>query len=52
MVLVDCREITRSGGLLRIVSGFKAEQWQWEIMARVNVSNIQLATSVKELGNT
>ena len=51
MVLVDCREITRSGGLLRIVSGFKAELWQWEIVARVMISNIQLATSVKELGN-
>jgi hypothetical protein len=51
LVLVDCREITRSGGLLRIVGGFKAEQWQWEILSRVTISNVQIATSVKELGN-
>ena len=51
MVLVDCREITRSGGLLRIVGGFKAEQWAWQVLGRVTISNIQIATSVKELGN-
>ena len=51
MQLVTCREITRSGGLLRIESGFKAENWQFEILGVVNVSNLQVATSVKELGN-
>jgi hypothetical protein len=51
MVLVDCREIRRSGELLRIVGGFKAEQWSFELLARVTISNVQIATSVKELGN-
>ena len=51
MQLVTCREITSSGGILRIESGFKAENWQFEILGVVNVSNVQIATSVKELGN-
>ena len=51
MQLVTCREITRSGGILRIESGFKAENWQFEILGVVNFSNVQIATSVKELGN-
>jgi hypothetical protein len=50
-VLIDCREITNSGGLLRIISGFKAEQWQWQIAARIKISNVQIATSAKELAN-
>lgn len=49
MVLIDVREIRKSGELLRIVSGFKAEMWQWEIVANVTVSNVQIATSAKEL---
>lgn len=51
MVLVDCREVRKSGELLRIVSGFKAENWQWEITGRVLISNVQIATSAKELAN-
>ena len=51
MVLVDAREVQQSGELLRIISGFKAEQWQWELTGRVVVSNLQVATSAKELGN-
>jgi len=51
MQLVTCREITSSGGILRIESGFKAENWQFEILGVVNISNVQIATSVKELGN-
>ncbi len=51
MVLIDCREIVESGGILRIVSGFKAEQWQWQISGRIIVSNMQVATSAKELAN-
>jgi hypothetical protein len=51
MVLVDCREIVSSGGLLRIISGFKAEQWQWQISGRILISNVQIATTAKELGN-
>jgi hypothetical protein len=44
------RELRTSGELLRIFSGIKGEQWQFEIEGRVNVSNLQVATSVKELG--
>lgn len=44
------REVQTSGELLRIYSGQKVEQWQFEIEGRINVSNLQVATSVKELG--
>jgi hypothetical protein len=47
--LYTTRELRTSGELLRIYSGQKAEQWQFEIEGRVNVSNLQIATSVKEL---
>jgi len=43
------REIRTSGELLRIFSGIKAEQWSWELEGRVEISNVQTATSVKEL---
>jgi hypothetical protein len=43
------REIYSNGELLRIFSGIKGEQWQFEIEGRVVVSNMQVATSVKEL---
>lgn len=43
------REIRRSGELLRIFSGIKGEEWQFEIEGRVEISNVQIATSVKEL---
>jgi len=49
MQLVSAREITTSGGLLRFESGFKCENWQIRVLGRVNISNIQWATSVKEL---
>jgi hypothetical protein len=44
------REIRSSGELLRIFSGAKGEQWQWEVEGRVVIYNFQVATSVKELG--
>lgn len=47
--LVMCRELRTSGELFRIPSGFKAEFWQFEVEARVKVTNIQGAASVKEL---
>jgi hypothetical protein len=50
-VLVTTREICASGELLRILSGFKAEEWQWEITGRVLISNMQAATSAKELAS-
>ena len=49
MQLVTAREIRRSGELLRIESGFKAEALQVRILGRIVISNIQLATSAKEL---
>jgi hypothetical protein len=49
--LVTAREFQKSGELLRILSGFKAENWKFEILGRVVVSNLQVATSAKELAN-
>jgi hypothetical protein len=43
------REIRSSGELLRIFSGIKGEQWQFELEGRVVISNMQVATTVKEL---
>ena len=51
MQLVGANEIRQSGGLLRLPSGFKAEEWQWQVLAQVPISNIQIATSIGELGN-
>src|ERR1035437_886792 len=48
-VLVTTREIRRSGELLRILAGFKADQLKFEFEGRVVISNVQIATSVKEL---
>lgn len=48
-MLWTTREIRTTGELLRIFSGTKGEQWQFEIEGRVTVSNMQVATSVKEL---
>ena len=49
--LVTTREIYKSGELLRVLSGFKYEDWQFEFEGRVLISNVQIATSVKELGS-
>ncbi len=51
LTLIDCRELRKSGEMLRIVDGFKADTWKWEVTGRVLVSNVQIATSVKELAN-
>lgn len=50
--LVTVREIRQTQELLRIVSGFKHETWQFEFEARVPISNVQIATSVKALSQT
>ncbi|HXO47874.1 MAG TPA: hypothetical protein VN897_11410, partial [Mycobacterium sp.] len=50
--LVTTREIRTPQELMRILSGFKAETWQFEITARVPISNVQVATSVKALAQT
>lgn len=51
MQLVTAREVQKSGELQRILDGFKAENWQVRFIGRVPVSNMQLATSSKELAN-
>jgi hypothetical protein len=47
--LVTTREIRVPQEILRILSGFKNETWQFEIEARVPISNVQVGTSVKAL---
>lgn len=48
--LVLTREVQKTGEIIQMPSGFKANFWQFEIEGQVPVSNIQIATSVKELG--
>lgn len=43
------REIQKSGELIQLPSGFRADLWQFELNGQVAVKNIQIATSVKEL---
>jgi hypothetical protein len=50
--LVMQREIRNIQELLRIPSGFKNETWQFEVEARVPISNIQIGTSVKAMAQT
>ncbi len=49
LALVTTREVRKSGELLRILSGFKYEYWQWEMEGRIEIDNLQCATSVTEL---
>lgn len=48
-VLVDAREVRKSGEILRIVDGFKGDNYYWEIQTRVPISNVQIGTSIKDL---
>ena len=48
-VLVTTREIRNSYEILRILSGFKADIWQFEIEARVPITNFQVGSSVKAM---
>lgn len=47
--LVMTREIRTSGEQWRLPSGFKADFWQFEIESRVEILNLQVATSATEL---
>ena len=47
--LVMTREIRKSGELMRLPSGFKADYWQIEFETVVRINSVQFATSVKEL---
>lgn len=49
--LVMCREMREDGEFMRLPSGFKAATYQVEIEARVRITQIELATSAKELIN-
>ena len=42
-------ELRESGELIRPPSGFKAEYWQIELEARVHVTELLMASTVKEL---
>ena len=48
-VLVTTREIRFNNELLRVLSGFKATEWEVEITAVVDISKIKVATSAKGL---
>lgn len=48
-VLVATRELRTSGEMFRLPSQFKAEFWQLELEARVFVSQLQMASTAKEL---
>lgn len=50
-VLVMVREIRVSGEQFRLPSGFKADFWQFELEARVEIQNVQIATSAAELAS-
>jgi len=47
--LVYTREIRSSGEFFRLPSGFRATFWQIEVEARVQINNIEVATTAKEL---
>jgi hypothetical protein len=49
--LVTCREVRVPQEILRILSGFKGETWQFEILGRVPISNLQVGSSVKALAS-
>lgn len=49
--LLTTRELRESGELLRIRSGQKYEFWQWEFEGHVEITEMQAATTVKELSD-
>jgi hypothetical protein len=48
-VLVWTRELRTSGEIMRLPAGFKAQTYQFEVEARIEVSLIEAASTVKEL---
>lgn len=48
--LILTREVQKSGEIIQMPSGFKSNFWQFEVEGQVVISNIQVATSIKELG--
>lgn len=49
--LVLTRELRTSGELIRLPSGFKATHWQVEIEGQIQVYQIEVSTSARELQN-
>lgn len=49
--LVMTRALVKSGNLIRLPSGFKANFWEVEITSKVTISSIEMATSVKGLAS-
>lgn len=49
--LVTAREIRNDKEILRIESGFKNETWEFRIISRIHISNVQIGSSVKALAN-
>jgi hypothetical protein len=49
--LVMTRELREDGEFMRLPSGFKASHWQIEVEARVSITDIEFATTAKELIN-
>lgn len=49
--LVTAREIRTPQEVLRILSGFKHETWQFVIVSRVHISGVQIGSSVKGMAN-
>jgi hypothetical protein len=49
--LITAREIRVPQEVLRILSGFKHETWQFVVVSRVNISGIQVGSSVKGMAN-
>lgn len=47
--LVAAWELRTSGELFRFPSGFKSEFWQFEVEARVDVKELQIASTINEL---
>jgi len=50
-VLRYSRELRVSGTEFRLPSGFKAEEWQFEVEARVKVTDMQVASTSRELAS-
>jgi hypothetical protein len=48
-VLVTVREVRNNREAMRILSGFKGDHWQFEIVSRVEITEVQIATSMKQL---
>lgn len=48
-ILHTTREIRKSGELLRLKSGVKAQLWQVEVESILDIKNVEFASSVREL---